>query len=478
MLQDLNDFSTKATEISADICIIGGGAMGLTLAYALRNTTKKVLIIESGGEEISPKNQQLLDVEHSGLKVQFPGSTARIRALGGSSNCWAGFVMPFSKSVIDQWPMRAKGMEKYWPKVHDFLMLKGKWQDFYSPKEFLGNDFPEEMYSDFNMEYRQVHPLRIWAHYKDELIKSKNVNIIYNANATNLELNADKSKVMRALAHSLDNNMLTVSANFFVLAASGIGNSALLLNFDRKLNSALLKDNKIVGKYFTDHAEIHDRFIPNHCFPTINYPKEKPPFSPVDFIKPHFRLLDTNGVPKYIDHSIQFKKSPVNPEIQCSEGLPNFDLHVVTLGFGPTPYEKSEILLSERKNEIGNFIPSVNWTLEPQDYERLTQLAKEIERIVIKKTIGRIPLSKRFADKQLDSVWDYQKEAGIYNGKHWMGGTRMGSDPKTSVVDQNCKLWTSDNLYVTGASVFPTFGWPGPTYTALGLAFRLAEHLS
>ena len=148
--------------------------MGLTLAYALRNTTKKVLIIESGGEEISPKNQQLLDVEHSGLKVQFPGSTARIRALGGSSNCWAGFVMPFSKSVIDQWPMRAKGMEKYWPKVHDFLMLKGKWQDFYSPKEFLGNDFPEEMYSDFNMEYRQVHPLRIWAHYKDELIKSKN----------------------------------------------------------------------------------------------------------------------------------------------------------------------------------------------------------------------------------------------------------------------------------------------------------------
>jgi len=60
---------------------------------------------------------------------------------------------------------------------------------------------------------------------------------------------------------------------------------------------------------------------------------------------------------------------------------------------------------------------------------------------------------------------------------HHMGTTRMGTDPHTSVVDGNCRVHGVQNLYVAGASVFPTSGHANPTLTLVALAIRLAEHL-
>ncbi|MGA2392334.1 MAG: GMC family oxidoreductase [Candidatus Lustribacter sp.] len=63
------------------------------------------------------------------------------------------------------------------------------------------------------------------------------------------------------------------------------------------------------------------------------------------------------------------------------------------------------------------------------------------------------------------------------NGSRWAGGTRMGSDPATSVVDANCRTHDVENLFVTGASVFPTLtGFP-PTATVGALAYRTADYL-
>jgi choline dehydrogenase-like flavoprotein len=61
---------------------------------------------------------------------------------------------------------------------------------------------------------------------------------------------------------------------------------------------------------------------------------------------------------------------------------------------------------------------------------------------------------------------------------HTMGGCRMGSDPSTSVVDENLKAHDHRNLYVCDASVFVTPGGAQPSQTIMALATRLAEHLS
>jgi choline dehydrogenase-like flavoprotein len=53
----------------------------------------------------------------------------------------------------------------------------------------------------------------------------------------------------------------------------------------------------------------------------------------------------------------------------------------------------------------------------------------------------------------------------------------MGSNPRTSVVNSDCRVHEVTNLYVAGSSVFPTGSHVNPTLTITALALRLARHL-
>jgi choline dehydrogenase-like flavoprotein len=61
--------------------------------------------------------------------------------------------------------------------------------------------------------------------------------------------------------------------------------------------------------------------------------------------------------------------------------------------------------------------------------------------------------------------------------RHWMGTTRMGSDPAVSVCDPWQRLWDVDNVVVADSSVFPTASGYGPTLTIVALAIRAARAL-
>ena len=63
-------------------------------------------------------------------------------------------------------------------------------------------------------------------------------------------------------------------------------------------------------------------------------------------------------------------------------------------------------------------------------------------------------------------------------GHHHMGGTRMGDNAISGVVDKNLKVFNKENFYILGSSVFPTGGHANPTVTILQLALRLSSHLS
>jgi len=65
----------------------------------------------------------------------------------------------------------------------------------------------------------------------------------------------------------------------------------------------------------------------------------------------------------------------------------------------------------------------------------------------------------------------------LYYGPHFMGTTRMHNDQRQGVVDKNCRVHAMHNLYIAGASVFPTGGIGTPTLTLTALAIRLADHL-
>jgi choline dehydrogenase-like flavoprotein len=59
-----------------------------------------------------------------------------------------------------------------------------------------------------------------------------------------------------------------------------------------------------------------------------------------------------------------------------------------------------------------------------------------------------------------------------------MGGTRMHATEEYGVVDENCKVYGSSNLYVAGSSIFTTGGHNNPTLPIVQFAVRLAKHLA
>jgi choline dehydrogenase-like flavoprotein len=58
-----------------------------------------------------------------------------------------------------------------------------------------------------------------------------------------------------------------------------------------------------------------------------------------------------------------------------------------------------------------------------------------------------------------------------------MGGTVMGSHEAESVTDEFGRVHDTDNLYVSGPSLFPSSGAVNPTFTLTALAERQADHL-
>jgi choline dehydrogenase-like flavoprotein len=60
---------------------------------------------------------------------------------------------------------------------------------------------------------------------------------------------------------------------------------------------------------------------------------------------------------------------------------------------------------------------------------------------------------------------------------HQAGTCRFGTDPATSVLDENCKAHELDNLYVVDTSFFPSIGAVNPALTAMANALRVGEHL-
>jgi choline dehydrogenase-like flavoprotein len=94
----------------------------------------------------------------------------------------------------------------------------------------------------------------------------------------------------------------------------------------------------------------------------------------------------------------------------------------------------------------------------------------------------REALVARFVDAVEQAGWGTVHRNGGAppdpNAHHQAGTTRMHADPEGGVVDPDLRVHGTRNLYVCGASVFPTSGALNPTLTALALTLRLADHLS
>jgi choline dehydrogenase-like flavoprotein len=74
-------------------------------------------------------------------------------------------------------------------------------------------------------------------------------------------------------------------------------------------------------------------------------------------------------------------------------------------------------------------------------------------------------------------TWKAPPRRGLSAGQHQAGTCRMGKDPKTSVVDETCRVHDVDNLYVIDASVHVTNGGFNPVLTILAIAYYASARI-
>ena len=70
------------------------------------------------------------------------------------------------------------------------------------------------------------------------------------------------------------------------------------------------------------------------------------------------------------------------------------------------------------------------------------------------------------------------REAEVAWSRHHQGACRMGTNPRSSVVDRDLRVHESPNLYVCGSEVFSTGGAMQPSLSIAALSLRLADHLT
>ena len=69
-------------------------------------------------------------------------------------------------------------------------------------------------------------------------------------------------------------------------------------------------------------------------------------------------------------------------------------------------------------------------------------------------------------------IWDENDDTCHLNGT-----ARMGDDPRTSVVNADCRSWDIPNLWICDGSVFPTVGGVNPSLTIQAIACRTADRI-
>lgn len=133
------------------------------------------------------------------------------------------------------------------------------------------------------------------------------------------------------------------------------------------------------------------------------------------------------------------------------------------------PHPDSRVTLCAARDAQGQRRLRVAWRHQPQDVasvaRSLALMAFEFRR----QGVGELRWDAKHLSANL-------LRFGAYGGHH-LGTARMGRDPRSSVVDPQCRVHGIDNLHIASSAVFPTAGQANPTLTLLALALRLADHL-
>ena len=253
------------SEISADLCIVGAGAAGITLARSLAGDGVNVCLLESGDLAFRWDTQSLYDGSNVGLPY-FDLDVCQVRYFGGNTNGWGGWCRPLDPIDLEPrpwlglggWPLSSDELAPYYRRAYEICQLPTADFDASSWCARLGNDrrarlLPFDPAKLVPSVYQFSPPTRFGRVYRDAIAAAGTVRCFVNANVLKLKTTCDARSVKHVEVGTLAGNRFRVAARLFVLAAGGIENARLLLLSNDVIGAGLGNGNDLVGRHFMEH---------------------------------------------------------------------------------------------------------------------------------------------------------------------------------------------------------------------------------
>ena len=476
----LYDFNLQTgIDISYDVCVVGTGPAGITLARKLSEAGQTVILLEAGGLDYSEQSQDLYECEIVGHNA-WP-KFSRLRYFGGTSNHWSGRCRPFDNSdfnireinSLPGWPIRYSEIEPYLHEAMDILDLDSEIGFQPANDDLLKTHFSPDAYS-------KSPPTRFKSKYLSKIDKSKNIDCYYNANAIDMRLDASHQSISHIVISNYNNFTTTVTAQKFILCLGGIETPRFMLNCNNQISKGIGNSSDMVGRCFMEHLNVRMgsflyrdldniagmQFYSDDDFAINNtIGKSNITFGIIKNIKSYGRTKDIKNFFKNLACQMEIEdKVQFISEFKC----PGMG-HIGTL-IEQSPNLDSRVSLSEETDIFGLNRTKFNWQISDFDKKTIRETGRAVAIEFAKANLGSVRLA--------DFILDDAKEIKFGRHAHHMGTTRMSENPKHGVVDKNSRVHDLDNLYVSGSSVFSTGGACNPTMPIIQLCLRLADYLN
>lgn len=532
----------KGEVITTDLCIVGAGVAGLTLAKEFKDADFKICIIESGGENPDKPTQALYWGENVGVPY-YPLDASRARFLGGSSHYWnvklpgEGIgvrLRPMDPIDFEEkewvpysgWPFQKEHLNPYYKRAQKVCQIG---PCSYDPKDWNQAGLREALPFTGDRVHTTIFQFGLrdvfFKEYAQEVKHADNIITLLHGNVIEIETNETAKEVTRMKVACLEGNCFWVAAKIYILAMGGLEVPRLLLLSNKIKKSGLGNDHDLVGRFFMEHPHLwtggffpasvtisnstglYEVFCKNgtHVMGKITLSestiRKERLLNWVTSIHPSHRL-SYNHYLEYDEPAVvaineiksilrkgQLNKNMTNP-IRNALSDPNTifryiyrkaknhvkrdfsrSKHITVYRLNPmveqAPNPESRVLLGTERDVLGQPRIKLNWQLTPLDTYTITRAMEILDEELQRADLGHLAI-----ETKRDSV-----PKGIHGGWHHMGTTRMHSDPKYGVVNPNCRVHGISNLYIGGASTFPTSGYANPVLTTVALTIRLADHI-
>jgi choline dehydrogenase-like flavoprotein len=254
----------NGTEIECDVCIVGSGPAGVTLALEMMSAGVRVVVLEAGARRFSSASQEFYSGEIVGRNTNELLERYRYRQLGGTSTAWGGRCLLFDNIDFEArdyvpesgWPFGLETLSPYYdralerceagPKVYDAgTALPGQ-----TPEIIPG--LPDEDVVTTTLE-RWSPPTDFGRRYHTELKASENLRVFLNAACVSVNLDDGHGRAVSLAVRSGPTKSFSVKSRYFVLAVGGLEVPRILLSSNRQMPQGIGNRNDLVGRYYMTH---------------------------------------------------------------------------------------------------------------------------------------------------------------------------------------------------------------------------------